>query len=121
MEKIGLAKIVFMKLNYLLFLVSLISFECSAQINNLWREGSEATPFNNKRCYEMPNGNILLARMDDSNGIGEGIDILLCYSPAGELLWTYGDITSQNPIFSNFVDLDFDSNNNSLSYKIHIV
>jgi hypothetical protein len=110
--KVGLAKILFMKLKYLLFLVSLVSFECSAQLNNLWREGSEASPFDNKRCYEMPNGNILLARMDDSNGIGDGIDILLCYSPAGELLWTYGDITSQNPIFSNFVDLDFDSNNN---------
>ena len=101
-----------MKLKYLLFLVSLFSFECSAQLNNSWRVSADVMPFNNKRSYEMPNGNILLARMDQYNGIGVGDDLLLCYNPDGELLWTYGDTTDQNLTSSNYVDIDFDSNSN---------
>jgi len=101
-----------MKFRIFLFVLLLISADSSAQLNNLWRVSADVMPFNNKRSYEMPNGNILLVRMDLYNGNGVGDDLLLCYNPGGDLLWTYGDMTDQNLTSSNYVDIDFDSNNN---------
>ena len=101
-----------MRLLSIFFFTCCVNFIASAQLINQWRRAADVEPFDNKRCYEMPNGNILLARMDESNGIGDGNDLLMCYSPEGDLLWTYGDINDQNLTSSNYVDIDFDSNSN---------
>lgn len=110
--RLGLSKILNMKLKFLLFAILLLNLESTAQLNSLWRTGADFEPFDDKRCYEMPNGNLLVARMDTYNGIGDANDLVVCFSPDGEELWSFGDVTSENVTFSNYVDIDFDSNSN---------
>lgn len=101
-----------MKFRFLLFTILLINLESKAQLNGLWRAGADFDAFDDKHCYEMPNGNLLVARMDSYNGIGDGNDLVICFNPDGEELWSYGNVTSENETFSNYVDIDFDSNSN---------
>ena len=110
--KVCLTKNIHMKFRFLLFPILLISFESAAQLNGLWRAGADFDAYDDKRCYEMPNGNLLVARMDTYNGIGNGDDLVVCYSPDGEELWSFGDVTNENLTSSNYVDIDFDSNSN---------
>jgi hypothetical protein len=101
-----------MKFRFLLFSILLFNLDSSAQLNGLWRAGADFDAYDDKRCYEMPNGNLLVARMDTYNGIGDGDDLVICYTPDGEELWAYGDVTNENLTSSNYVDIDFDSNSN---------
>jgi hypothetical protein len=111
-DSLGLTKNIQMKFRFLLFPILLISLESAAQLNGLWRAGADFDAFDDKRTYEMPNGNLLVARMDTYNGIGDGNDLVVCFNPDGEELWSYGDVSIENVTFSNVVDIDFDSNSN---------
>ena len=101
--------------NTLLLLVVLLSNlpQTQAQISNLWRADAEMMTYDRQRVYEAPSGNVVHARMDDYYGIGDGNDLLRCFSPDGTLLWAFGEEDFTDNSASNFIDIDIDSEGNT--------
>lgn len=96
----------------LLFCFTFVVITAQAQLIDAWKVASDLMPYDLKRVYECPNGNILVARMDAYLGIGDGDDQLLCYSSDGNLLWSFGETDNTDNSNSNFVDIDFDGESN---------
>jgi hypothetical protein len=104
-------KIAVMKRVLLAFLV-FCSILSNAQLVDAWKIASDLMTYDRKQVYECPNGNMLLARMDDYYGIGTGDDQLLCYSPDGAVLWSFGESDFSDNSDNNYIDIDFDSESN---------
>jgi len=103
-----------MKKSLLLFL-TLCAFgnDQFAQLIDVWKNGTDMMTYDRKRAYEAPSGNILLARMDDYYGIGDGNDLLRCFDADGALLWSFGEEDFGDDSGSNFIDIAFDSESNA--------
>jgi hypothetical protein len=84
----------------------------NAQLNNLYRKNSSLISYDRHRVYEAPSGNVVLARMDDSYGIGDGNDLIQMYSPDGTMLWSFGEEDIFDGANSNYIDIAFDSESN---------
>lgn len=96
----------------LLSILVFVTISSQAQLIDAWKVGSDMMSFSRKRVFESPNGNLILARMDDYYGIGDGMDLLRCYSVTGELIWSFGEEDFTDNSGSNFIDIDFDSESN---------
>jgi hypothetical protein len=97
----------------ILIFITLIAFKGTSQLNNLWRANTEMATYDRQRVYEAPSGNVVLARMDDYYGIGDGNDLLKCYSPDGALLWAFGEEDFTDNSGSNFIDIEIDNDGNT--------
>jgi hypothetical protein len=100
---------------FLLLLLTLCAFgnDQFAQLIDVWKNGTDMMTYDRKRAYEAPSGNILLARMDDYYGIGDGNDLLRCFDADGALLWSFGEEDFGDDSGSNFIDIAFDSESNT--------
>jgi len=99
------------RLLYFTFLL-LTAFPSLAQLTNAWRVNTDMGTFDRKQIQEAPSGNIVISRMDDYNGIGDGNDLVQSYTSDGTFLWSFGEEDFFDGSNSNFIDIDLDADGN---------
>jgi len=102
-----------MRSRLLYFTVLLFTaFPSLAQLTNAWRVNTDMGTFDRKQIQEAPSGNIVISRMDDYNGIGDGNDLVQSYTSDGTFLWSFGEEDFFDGSNSNFIDIDLDADGN---------
>ena len=102
-----------MRSRLLYFTVFLFTaFPSLAQLTNTWRVNTDMGTFDRKQIQEAPSGNIVISRMDDYNGIGDGNDLVQSYTSDGTFLWSFGEEDFFDGSNSNFIDIDLDADGN---------